>query len=524
MAIRGIKTKIAFNVAFLVLVSAIITDLLMVVVVQSMLIRQEVERSRQILNTIGHHIIFSTTQLSSDQQKEADTITGLLSAATQLTTIQVADGSGGSRYQQENHNFPISLLNKATQVTLHNHQSMVKDIGMVWAGFWWHPRAVIISVPIKTGTQYRGAVSGISVLTPIYQRVAQFNKSILLYIIINTVLLTLIGLYRIFRLYLRPIDRIVCQADDYREDGDLFFAVRHEDNQLNRLSSSLNRMLNRIKADKETLQTTVVSLEQANTALKNAQKKIIQAEKMASVGRLASGIAHEIGNPIGIVLGYLDLLKKNGLEPSDKKDFLRRAEDEVQRINTVIRQLLDLARPKDSNAQQVNLNEVIQDIMEVMRMQPSMSGIRFETQFNHGQAMLWANADQLRQVFLNLLLNAVDAIQSRETAQKGQIIIHTRCLDARDADQRPYVQIVFEDNGIGMDQESLGNIFDPFYTTKEPGKGTGLGLAVSFMIIEGMDGTIVVASEPGQGSTLTVELPLAKHEAAQANLSNPSSS
>jgi signal transduction histidine kinase len=345
-------------------------------------------------------------------------------------------------------------------------------------------------------------------MTSIYETLRKYHKPIFFYIIINTCVLTIIGLYRIFRLYLRPIDRIILQADDFHEEEDLFFAFRHEDNELNRLSSALNRMLTRISSDKKKLRDTVRSLELSNMELKNAQKEIIRSEKMASVGRLAAGIAHEIGNPIGIVLGYLEMLKGSGIGDEDKADFLRRTEEEVQRINTVIRQLLDLARPKDTQNKLVSVQSVIEDIVDVMQLQPMMSGTIIELDLKASSDLVWGNTEQLRQVFLNLLLNAADAIQSAESNRQGKIHVRTTVLDREEMSKGTILQVHFQDNGDGIDLDKLQNIFDPFYTTKESGKGTGLGLAVSFMIIEGMGGTIRARSQPGQGATFSIELPM----------------
>jgi signal transduction histidine kinase len=267
-------------------------------------------------------------------------------------------------------------------------------------------------------------------------------------------------------------------------------------------------MLNRIKDDKNTLESTIASLEKANTDLKNAQNDILRAEKMASVGRLAAGIAHEIGNPIGIVLGYLEMLKQDDLDADDKADFLKRTEKEVQRINTIIRQLLDLARPKDSRSQVVAMHALLEDITDVLRLQPLMASIRIELDLAAEQDWVWANEEQLRQIFLNLLLNAADAIAARTDDNDGAIQIRTRCVTAPDDLHPGHIQVSFEDNGVGMSLQQMDNIFDPFYTTKEPGKGTGLGLAVSYMIVERIGGSINARSEAGCGSTMTVEIPL----------------
>lgn len=515
MAIRGIKTKIAFNVATLVLLSALITDGLLVMVVQGMLVRQEVAHGRHALVNIGRPVM----QAFEGGQKELLVLArraAEIAPQAQLGDIEVSDVNGVVRYRPSGPSPASITLEGIAAQARRSQQAVIINAGVVWSTFWWRPQFVHMAVPILIDDRLAGSASGIISLEPIYQRVSKLNKPILFYLLINTIILTMVGLYRIFKLYLRPIDRIVRQADDYHEDGGLFFAFRQEDNQLNRLSSALNRMLSRIKADKETLKKTVVSLEQANAALKEAQKKIIQAEKMASVGRLASGIAHEIGNPIGIVLGYLDLLKKSEQNSGEEKDFIRRAEEEVQRINRVIRQLLDLARPKDPESQRVDLNLLIEDIMVMMRMQPIMSRIQISSVLDPGDPVVWGNADQLRQVFLNLLLNSADAIQSHEDQQAGRIHIQSICLDEKVGDSASHVQIHFEDNGTGMAPETLDNMFDPFYTTKEPGKGTGLGLAVSYMIIEGLGGELWAESKIGKGTTFTVALPLAKPDTVPA--------
>ncbi len=509
LAVRGLKTKITVNVAILLLLSAAITDILVVVVVQSVMMRDEVARSRIFIETIGNivHADNDTDLGITDRQREI--ISAVLNAQSKLPTFRIVDHSSQSLYQHNSNDFPLLLLDDPLKEVIKTGQSSIQDLGFTWAVFWWHPKAILVATPIKVDRQLHGAAAAVVPLSFIYEKLRSYNNPILIYILINTTILTLVGLYRIFRLYLRPIERIVRQADEFFEDGDLFFAFRHEDNELNRLSSSLNRMLERISSDKQVLQDTVSSLERANEELKQAQQEIIRAEKMASVGRLAAGIAHEIGNPIGIVLGYLDMLKQNDLDPDDKNDFLKRTEEEVQRINTVIRQLLDLARPKDYAFQNISLHEVIEDIVGVMSLQPIMTDIQTELNLRAQNDQVSGNADQLRQVFLNLLLNAADAIRTEDKKMNGRIVVRTAVVDDDNEHQKPCLKLQFEDNGAGIGPEQIENIFDPFYTTKDPGKGTGLGLAVSFMIIEGLGGTIIAQSTLGQGTVFNIELPLA---------------
>ncbi|MCP4344473.1 MAG: hypothetical protein GY795_02980 [Desulfobacterales bacterium] len=273
------------------------------------------------------------------------------------------------------------------------------------------------------------------------------------------------------------------------------------------MSKSLNRMLQRISDDKEALQVTVQSLKKANADLRQAQKDIIRAEKLASVGRLSAGIAHEIGNPISIVIGYLELMKQNDISDDEKNEFVVRAENEINRINIIIRQLLDFSRPSKEERQSVSVHEIINDVVNVFKFQPVMTGIELTLNLNAENDTVTADPNQLRQVFLNLMLNAADAILSDQENTNGELIIRTR-VDSDQETSARVLKIECIDNGPGIPDENLSNIFDPFYTTKEPGKGTGLGLSVSFTIIESTGGKIKALSEKGKGTNMLIYLPL----------------
>ena len=333
----------------------------------------------------------------------------------------------------------------------------------------------------------------------------------MIYLLINLTLLTFIGIHRISKLYLYPLARLAKRAEDYKEDDDLIFAVRKEDNELNRLSKSLNIMMKRISADKEKLRSTVLSLEKANIELKKAQKEIIRAEKLASVGRLSAGIAHEIGNPIGIVIGYLELLKQADITENEKNEYIQRTEEEIERINTIIRQLLEVSRPSNAGRTNVAVHDLIHDTADVLRVQPLMSSVNLTLSLDAGEHTVWADPNQLRQVFLNLIINAADAITSENNEAGGKLNISTRLKGDRNFTAQTssaILEISFTDDGPGIAEESLGNIFDPFFTTKDPGKGTGLGLAVSFMIVESLGGKMTGTSEVGQGTTMIISLPI----------------
>jgi signal transduction histidine kinase len=220
------------------------------------------------------------------------------------------------------------------------------------------------------------------------------------------------------------------------------------------------------------------------------------------VGRLAAGIAHEIGNPIGIILGYLDLLNSGDVTEADKKDFLNRIESEIIRVNRIIRQLLDFSRPSSGEPEKTRVHDLVKKTLAMLEPQPMMEGVRTALELRAQKDMVLADPNQLQQVFLNIIMNAADALSEG----KGEGIV--KQLTIRSERIEGTIDLRFSDNGSGIPEKELLRIFDPFYTTKEPGKGTGLGLSVCYRIVEGLGGKIRAESKTGEGTTIIVSLPI----------------
>jgi two-component system, NtrC family, sensor kinase len=340
------------------------------------------------------------------------------------------------------------------------------------------------------------------------------QKIVLFYILLNTLFLALFGFYLIYRSIIKPINRLATRAEEFKEGDTVFLVSDKEQNEFGRLSSSLNVMLRHLEDNKAELKTSIRSLEKANLELQQAQEEIIRSEKLASVGRLASGIAHEIGNPIGIVLGYLGLLKGSDLNNEEKRDFINRIEEEIGRINRTIRNLLDFSRPSKGELKAVSVHQIIDDMIDILKPQPMVSDSDVFLDKRAKMDIVRADPDKLKQVFLNLSMNAIDAMeagQSKDKSQKNILSIKTNISPEVKTDPRinaSRIYIEFRDTGPGIPTQDLTKIFDPFYTTKEPGKGTGLGLSVSLRIVEDMGGDIRLKSEQGKGTNITVILPL----------------
>jgi two-component system NtrC family sensor kinase len=351
--------------------------------------------------------------------------------------------------------------------------------------------------------------------TVVYSEYSHIQKVAFVFVVINSFFFALFANNQLARIYYKPLQRLAKRAEAYEDKEQFFFAFRKEDNEFSVLSASLNKMMDRITDDKRILNETIDSLKSANEELKQAQNDVIRAEKLATVGRLTSGIAHEIGNPIGIVLGYLELLKQSDLEMAERNDFIDRSEKEIGRISQIIRQLLDMSRPSDGECQRVSIHQLLNDLICVFKFQPTADEIEFNLDFAACEDVVFGNSGRLRQVFLNILLNAIDAV-NLNTIDAKKIDIDTKHINgnrvgAGQDRQNNFIEVSISDSGPGIPPSKIESVFDPFFTTKEPGEGTGLGLSVSIMIVEEFGGQIRVASREDQmGAVFIVVLPLLK--------------
>ena len=380
----------------------------------------------------------------------------------------------------------------------------VNYLGSTWGVLWPGNSELCFSSPLKYKGRVIGGISVVSSLVPVYDTLRNSEKLVILYIIIDTVILALVGIYLLSRIVVGPIHRLLRMTEEFEDYDFIPSAGDTPANEIGNLSRALASMLKRLDENKKELQNHITSLEKANNELKAAQKEIIKSEKLASVGRLAAGIAHEIGNPIGIILGYIGLIQKGGLSPEEEKDFLARVEGEVTRVNVIIRQLLDFSRSTTEQKEKCSVHDLINDTVEMLKPQPSMRELEIALDLGAERDAVIADKNQMQQVFLNILINSIDALEEEgQIREKSRIIVKSKNKDG-------FIELDFIDNGPGASSEDIGRIFDPFFTTKEPGRGTGLGLSVCYRIIEGLEGTIKAESTPGEGMVINIRLPLIK--------------
>ena len=229
---------------------------------------------------------------------------------------------------------------------------------------------------------------------------------------------------------------------------------------------------------------------------KRLESQLIQSEKMAAIGQLAAGIAHEIRNPLGIIMNALyDLSEIVDTDNPDVQEDLKIAKAEIAREQDIIKNLLESSRERGAEMEEVNLNDLLRKTLQLMGKYLQTNGVKVATVFGK-VGICTANQNALRQVFLNLITNAVQAMP-----HGGVLRVRTQ----RDADR--HVQIEFSDTGVGIAEDHLHRVFDPFFTTKEPGQGTGLGLSVVHSVIKRYQGNISVRSKVGEGTAFLIELP-----------------
>jgi signal transduction histidine kinase len=241
--------------------------------------------------------------------------------------------------------------------------------------------------------------------------------------------------------------------------------------------------------------------------LQESQAQLVQVEKMAALGRLVASIAHEINNPLQAVQGSLELAEEElqgDLRPDKLTRYLRMANSEVERLATMVRRLRDFYRPAHERLQPTDVNAITQSVLELAGKQLQHSRVTVECEQAGSLPAIQANPDYLKQVFLNLVLNAIDAMGE----QGGTLRVRTALdqMTGRDHQLLPAVRIEFSDTGEGIPPEILDHIFEPFVTTKKT--GTGLGLSISYGLIEAHNGRITVTSQVGAGTTFTILLPV----------------
>lgn len=407
-------------------------------------------------------------------------------------------------------------------------------------------RELIVALALLLVAALGLAAVGVVLWLPVGGSTASIVLFLSILVALDLGIFLILGDVLLRQMVLKPVRAIVNGAEAIaREDFSRRIRVEGA-RELERLAISVNEMAEKLIQNQRRLTDNIQSLNEVNRALTEARDELVRAEKLASAGQLAAGIAHEIGNPLGAILGYLEIAERR---PTIKQEIVDDMRREARRIDRIVKGLLDYARPRQPAPRAIEVNEVVTGAIGLVEAQGHFKHIELDLELSEDVTTVRADPHQLEQIMVNLLLNAAQAVDGvsgsgsmikvitetmpfeaslpparRRDDPPGIDYSHLRRLQARREGHTPppfsagakVVRISVLDNGPGIPQEILDRVFDPFFSTKETGQGTGLGLAVSARLIEAMGGMIGVDSMEEGGACFSIVLPAARPERSAA--------
>lgn len=364
-----------------------------------------------------------------------------------------------------------------------------------------------------------GALAFTVSLSEVKEQAAEIRRLLIIFAFFDSVIVIGLGVYFLSRSITSPILALTAAATRIA-GGSLDERVDNlADNEIGSLAQSFNVMADKVEAE-------IKALERLNAELVSTQEELLRSSTLAAIGNLAAGIAHEVGNPLGALSGYLDILKAGAADKDEEREVIRRAISELGRIDVIVRDFLDVSRPPRPQLAPVDVNLIVKEAVLMAQAHPAFANVDIEMRLMDALPRVTIDDGKLRQVFINLLLNAAESM--RAITGRRTVLVETsllkrqvdaagklralrrkddRFLGTVDELEKEYLSVGFADTGAGISEEDAGRIFEPFFTTKGAG-GTGLGLFVSHSIIRAYGGDITVASKPGEGALFTVMLPV----------------
>ena len=336
------------------------------------------------------------------------------------------------------------------------------------------------------------AVKGLGPDAPQQQLVTQIQRVLPFYLALDLVVVT-VFVYAVLQWMVgRPL-RAAEDSISRLASSDLNVRFDEGGPLMSRFQRALKRTADALQAEQTTTRTQLAELRTTNTQLMRAQSELVASDRLATVGKLAAGVAHEVGNPLSGILGYLSLMRSRANGNEETIDMVKRIEAEVNRIDQIVRSLLELGRPSRGEPTPVELSGLIDSSVKLLSSGPEFRNLKWRVEIGPD---LYARCESgpLSQIVINLLINAAQTMKRQETLQ----------LIGAKADGHAELRV--RDSGPGLPPAVLGRLFEPFFTTKAAGKGTGLGLAVSRHLIEGMGGQLRAENHPEGGAVFTVRL------------------
>jgi len=509
---RSLKTKIIFSVIMLVVV---IEGVFLYLNIKS-LSRQMIEKTEEEAFNLSETIRLSIRYaMIKDRRDEYQRIIDDVAQRKGIVEVRIFNKSGEITVSSDRSKVGTIVDMKAeacygchsesqakvllpsdskTRVYQTDKQRLLGLINPIYnepACFSCHPRNINVL----------GVLDTMVTLEEFDQEKANLYNRMILSGVISVVVLSLMMSLLFTRFVNRPIDKLLA-ATKKAAQGDLNQVVNIQSHdELRELSDSFNHMIMELKRSRDAIEEWTQTLEQRvqerTRELQQVQDQLVQAGKMAALGELAAGVAHEINNPLTGILTFSSLMLKKVDDNHPWKKDLDNIVQQTTRCRNIVKGLLDFARQRKPDRKEWDIHALIDRTVTLVENQARFQNIKIVREFDPHLPHLLVDGDQIQQVFMNIIINAADAM----SGQEGTLTIKTILRNG-------IAEVQFSDTGCGMSKEHLSKIFTPFFTTKETGKGTGLGLAISYGIIQSHGGEIEVESEIGKGSTFRIKLPV----------------
>lgn len=494
---HGLRTEIIFNLLLLMGAALIFVCLLLLKFFEDELVAQRVE-SFSATSTVLAQVLAPSVAAGEPPESLARRSRQLIGAVDQGLAIDfwaISDVNlqwlTGSSTQERSFRGGVDL--EATR-TLMAAVERLDYVSALLPFAQTQNNGLLMTVPLLDQGKFYGALQLRLDLQELRGRLGAAQSWILLCVILYGLVLVLFGGYLLGRTVVRPVRLLMAQSKRVAQ-GDLGKLSSVEGPlELAELANSFNSMTLSLQQSRLQTEAHIQSLRATNEDLRRTRDALVRSEKMVSVGHLAAGMAHEIGNPLAAVLGYLELLKAD-LPAGGSRDLTEYALKEVGRIDTLVRELLDYAAPSRSAPELLDPLSVLNEARRIVGHQGLLAGHPLETsRLPEALPEVRVVRHKLLQVFINLLLNALDA-----SPRNGPLIFAGGITASE-------IWLSIADQGSGIPAEVMEHIFEPFFTTKPPGRGRGLGLSVCQRVIEEAGGWIEVRSVVGQGSEFAVYL------------------
>ena len=534
--------EVILNITLLVIAAILLVGISMLKLNERNILNQRVEGSWFIVHSIQNTIdyMFKGEGNPSLAGLSLQGLVEMYAADKRLKAIAIVDRNfsivAHSRREMIGKDLETQQFKKAI-LGGESFYELKTDKGILFDNY----RDLIVFSPLSIGGKVVGGLTVDLSLADVMVNILESQRLVVLFIIIDSLVLIVFGSFLLSRVIVNPIKNLVNITGRIR-DGDFDQKIDiTAKNEIGQLMQSFNLMAEKLGENKRRLEDHIHNLEITNKRLKRAQEELLISEKLASIGRLAAGVAHEVGNPLGAILGYTKILQEGMDNREEGLSYLRRIETEIDRINHIVKGLLDFSRPTKFEIQELDVNTIIKNTISLLSHQKSFKQMKTKIDLEPKLSPIRADESQLQQVLINLFLNAADAmpdggtlsVKTDETEVRGDMRGGLEAMFPRrrksDPEKSDYshlrkfkpipliydrysegdrlVRINISDTGCGIKKGDLQKIFDPFFTTKPPDKGTGLGLSISLRIIEFFNGEIKVESQVGRGSTFTILLP-----------------